>query len=74
MKYEIRCEWTDPYEIIAKFILHSIYSKYEYFPISGYQGMDFWETSTQKTHILKMYLILTSSSIPTWTPGSDIME
>ena len=41
---------------------------------SGCQGMDFRETLTQKTHILNMYLILTSSSTPAWTPVSDVME
>ena len=47
----------------------NIWFKYECFLKSGCQGMDFRETLTQKTHILKMYLILTSSSTPAWTRG-----
>ena len=56
------------------FIANPAASKYECFLVSGCQGMDSRETLARKTHILKMYLVLTSSSTPAWTPGSDVME
>ena len=52
----------------------NIWSKYECFLKSCCQGMDIWKTLTQKTHILKINLILTSNSTPASSPESNVME